>query len=69
MQLDLTRMQLESMIQRDPMDHCPYNDTDCPKVNEIKEDIDNLNIAVSNLLKIVYIIVGVCVAELGIVLI
>jgi hypothetical protein len=57
------------MIQRDPMDHCPYNDTDCPKVNEIKEDIDNLNIAVSNLLKIVYIIVGVCVAELGIVLI
>ena len=51
------------------MVHCPYNDIDCPKVNDIKDDIDKLNIAVSNLLKIVYIIAGVCVAELGIVLI
>ena len=56
-------------MQSDLMDHCPYNDTDCPKVNEIKDDIDELNIAVSNLLKIVYIIVGVCVAELGLVII
>ena len=63
------RTQLGSIIQRDLMDHCPYNDTDCPKVNEIKDDIDKLNIAVSNLLKIVYIIVGVCVAELGLVII
>lgn len=47
---------------------CPYKDKDCPKVDDVAQLLDKVASTLSTLTRIVYIMCGIFVAEIGVVL-
>ena len=47
---------------------CPYADKDCPKVDDVAKLLDRVASALSNLTRIVYIMCGIFVCEVGVVI-
>ena len=45
---------------------CPYNDKSCPKVEDIAEQLDKIHSRLSNVERLIYIIVGLIAVEMGI---
>lgn len=46
--------------------YCPYAENDCPKVNDLKEALDKVNVALSTLTKLVYIMTGIIAVQFGV---
>jgi hypothetical protein len=47
---------------------CPYKDKDCPKVDDVAQLLDKVASTLSTLTRIVYIMCGIFVAEIGVVI-
>jgi hypothetical protein len=47
---------------------CPYQDKDCPKVDDVLDSLDKVATALSTLTRIVYIMCGIFLCELGVAL-
>lgn len=47
---------------------CPYGANDCPKVEDVTQLLDKVASTLSTLTRIVYIMCGIFVAEIGVVL-
>lgn len=48
---------------------CPYTDRDCPKVEDVMDDVDDLKQRLANMERILYLIVGILTIELGVTII
>lgn len=50
-------------------DSCPYGDKECPKLVDIKRDIDEVRDSVKDLARILYVIAGILTVQLGVTII
>ena len=44
---------------------CAYGAADCPKTSTLHEDLDNVNLTLTKLSRIVYILAGIISVEFG----
>ena len=49
----------------DESNGCPYGASDCPKTSTLHEDLDNVNLTLTKLSRIVYILTGIISVEFG----
>lgn len=54
------------MPPKNNLDLCPYEDKQCPKINELEKDIKFLRKTVFDNQKILYIIIGMIAIEWGV---
>lgn len=48
------------------MAKCPYDDKPCPKLDELKEELDNVSGSLQTLSKYLYLIIGMIAINWGI---
>ncbi len=48
--------------------NCPYGADDCPKLDDIKQELDKVSKSLSTLTRIVYIMCGIALCEMGVVI-
>ena len=47
-------------------DGCPYQDEDCPKIEDVKTKVENLVDDIATMKRTLYIICGILIAYLGV---
>lgn len=45
---------------------CPYADKPCPKLNELDEKVDRLDVMIAGMQKTLWVIAGILMCECGI---
>lgn len=48
---------------------CPYQDSPCPKIDDLEKDVDSVKAMVQGMQKTLWIIAGILMAELGVMII
>lgn len=48
---------------------CPYSDKECPKLEQAKDEIMDVEARIRNMERILYLIVGILTVELGVTII
>lgn len=59
---------IKSVIE-DSFKDCPYNAQNCPKVEDVKTDIDKIIEKIENLQRLMYVLIGVILCEFGVMII
>lgn len=48
---------------------CPYNAQNCPKIEDVKTDIDKISDKLENIQRLIYVLIGVILCEFGVLII
>ena len=60
---------MEKSVIRDSLTDCPYNAQNCPKIEDVRTDVNRIIAKLDNLTRIVYVLIGVILCECGIMII
>lgn len=47
-------------------DMCPYGADDCPKFNDLKQEVDTVKLSIANMSRTLYLIAGILIVNLGV---
>lgn len=47
-------------------DECPYGAQDCPKISDLKHEVDTIKESISSMAKTLYLIAGILMVNLGV---
>lgn len=51
------------------LNHCPYGENPCPKITEVKEALDKVNTALAVITRLVFVMAGIMVLDVGVLII
>lgn len=48
---------------------CPYGASDCPKIHELQDEVDDVKRSIASMAKTLYLIAGILMVNLGVTLV
>ena len=53
----------------DSLNNCPFNAQNCPKVEDVKRDVDKIADKLDYITRLIYVLIGVVLCEFGVMIV